>query len=147
MMHLPWIVGDHEQLRPKAEEYGLTVASGRGYDLDLSLFERLQGQGFPVASLVLQRRMQPDRSRARARRNTGEVPVQHQIGNASFQGAVRRKPLASQHARVPSNNVSKCHAQPDSVYMLPLFARKRGRNYQKSTDSQKLWLGLDSRLH
>lgn len=55
-----WNVGDHEQLRPKAEEYGLTVASGRGYDLDLSLFERLQGQGFPVASLVLQRRMQPD---------------------------------------------------------------------------------------
>ncbi len=52
--------GDHEQLRPKAEEYTLTVASGRGYDLDLSLFERLQRQGFPVASLVLQRRMQPD---------------------------------------------------------------------------------------
>lgn len=60
MMHLHWIVGDHEQLRPKAEEYGLTVASGRGYDPDLSLFERLQGQGFPVASLVLQRRMQPE---------------------------------------------------------------------------------------
>lgn len=58
-MTLDCSAGDHEQLRPKAEEYKLTVASKNGYDLDLSLFERLQQQGFPVASLVSQRRMQP----------------------------------------------------------------------------------------
>lgn len=52
--------------------------------------------------------------------------MQHQIGNASFQGAVRRKPLASQHARVPSNNVSKCPAQPDSVCFPCLPASEDG---------------------
>ena len=51
--------GDHEQLRPKAEQYELTVESRRGYDLDRSLFERLQRQGFPVATLAAQRRMRP----------------------------------------------------------------------------------------
>ena len=30
-----------------------------GYDLDRSLFERLQRQGFPVATLAAQRRMRP----------------------------------------------------------------------------------------
>ena len=61
------------------------MASGRGYDLDLSLFERLQGQGFPVASLVLQRRMQPDISaliRATVYPHlqvTGYLPSQHAV--------------------------------------------------------------------
>jgi len=35
------LIGDHLQLRPKIESYELTVVSSRGYDLDLSLFERL----------------------------------------------------------------------------------------------------------
>jgi len=53
------VTGDHEQLRPKVEQYELTVESRKGYDLDLSLFERLQKQGMRVASLRSQRRMLP----------------------------------------------------------------------------------------
>lgn len=33
--------GDHKQLRLKVENYDLTTVSGRGYNLDCSLFERL----------------------------------------------------------------------------------------------------------
>lgn len=54
------MAGDDLQLRPKAEEYKLSVESGNGYDLTLSLFERLRGQGFPVQMLLSQRRMQPN---------------------------------------------------------------------------------------
>ncbi|GIL57516.1 hypothetical protein Vafri_12731, partial [Volvox africanus] len=39
------LIGDHEQLRPKPNEYDLQAASGRGLDLDVSLFERLVRQG------------------------------------------------------------------------------------------------------
>lgn len=53
------LTGDDLQLRPKAEQHKLTVESGNGYDLTLSLFERLRGQGFPVQMLISQHRMQP----------------------------------------------------------------------------------------
>eukprot|EP00798_Chlamydomonas_sp_ICE-L_P006218 gene6218-2834_t len=54
------LIGDHEQLRPKPQVYELQAMSNRGFDLDLSMFERLVTQsGFPVASLVQQRRMRP----------------------------------------------------------------------------------------
>lgn len=33
------MIGDHKQLRPKAQHYPLTVESGRDYDLNRSLFE------------------------------------------------------------------------------------------------------------
>lgn len=33
--------------------------SGQGYNMDVSLFERLVVQGFPVATLEVQRRMRP----------------------------------------------------------------------------------------
>lgn len=59
-----WGAGDHEQLRPKLQQQTLSVASGCGIDADMSLFERLQRQGYPMATLVLQRRMQPDISAA-----------------------------------------------------------------------------------
>jgi AAA domain len=36
------------------------MESGRGYNLNLSLFERLQQQGLPVSTLMTQRRMHPD---------------------------------------------------------------------------------------
>eukprot|EP00878_Enallax_costatus_P024998 GHUV01026715.1.p1 GENE.GHUV01026715.1~~GHUV01026715.1.p1 ORF type:complete len:430 (+),score=88.69 GHUV01026715.1:146-1435(+) len=56
--------GDHEQLRPKPQYYPLEAASGKGYDLDVSLFERLaRTPGFPVVTLEQQRRMRPDISR------------------------------------------------------------------------------------
>lgn len=35
------LIGDHMQLRPKTEEYALRAESRQGYNLDMSLFERL----------------------------------------------------------------------------------------------------------
>lgn len=40
------LIEDHLQLRPKVENYSLTKVSGNGYDLDVSLFERLILSGF-----------------------------------------------------------------------------------------------------
>eukprot|EP01105_Mastigella_eilhardi_P023676 TRINITY_DN6013_c0_g1_i1.p1 TRINITY_DN6013_c0_g1~~TRINITY_DN6013_c0_g1_i1.p1 ORF type:complete len:1190 (-),score=202.15 TRINITY_DN6013_c0_g1_i1:1691-5260(-) len=55
------LIGDHLQLRPKCELYTLAADSGRGYNLDVSLFERLvmAGGGVPHATLRTQRRMLP----------------------------------------------------------------------------------------
>ena len=58
------LIGDHEQLRPKPQLHELQVESGRGFNLDLSLFERLVKQGtVPMSTLRVQRRMHPDISR------------------------------------------------------------------------------------
>ncbi|KAL3153759.1 hypothetical protein ABBQ32_013348 [Trebouxia sp. C0010 RCD-2024] len=57
------LIGDPEQLRPKPQLYTLQIESGRGYDLDRSLFERLVKDGFPMVTLELQRRMRPSISR------------------------------------------------------------------------------------
>jgi hypothetical protein len=57
--------GDHEQLRPKPQYYPLEAASGKGYDLDISTFERLaRTAGFPRVTLETQRRMHPHISRS-----------------------------------------------------------------------------------
>ncbi len=53
------MIGDHKQLRPKAEHYPLTVESRRGYDLNRSLFERL-ATILPLSTLGVQHRMHPD---------------------------------------------------------------------------------------
>ncbi|KAG5175824.1 hypothetical protein JKP88DRAFT_141745, partial [Tribonema minus] len=53
------MIGDHLQLRPKVESYALQVQSGRGFDLDVSLFERLARARYPCAMLALQHRMPP----------------------------------------------------------------------------------------
>lgn len=56
--------GDHEQLRPKPQVYTLTAASRQGYDLDVSLFERLVTAGsVRHVTLETQRRMRPSISR------------------------------------------------------------------------------------
>jgi hypothetical protein len=52
------MIGDHKQLRPKAEHYQLTVESKKGYDLNCSLFERL-ARRLPVSTLATQWRMHP----------------------------------------------------------------------------------------
>ena len=58
------LIGDHQQLRPKVESYELQVVSGRGYDLDRSLFERLVlHSDLKPSVLATQRRMQPQISR------------------------------------------------------------------------------------
>jgi hypothetical protein len=60
-------IGDHQQLRPQINNYGLSLESQQGtpYQLDRSQFERLSvGQrgrpSFPVAQLNVQRRMRPE---------------------------------------------------------------------------------------
>ncbi|POS78720.1 stage V sporulation protein K [Diaporthe helianthi] len=53
-------IGDHKQLRPKINNYKLTVEKGDGYDLNRSMFERLILQGHPHTTLRKQHRMHPD---------------------------------------------------------------------------------------
>jgi hypothetical protein len=54
------LIGDHLQLRPKVNNYALTVDKKDGFDLDRSLFERLVISGYPLSTLVKQHRMRPE---------------------------------------------------------------------------------------
>jgi hypothetical protein len=54
------LIGDHKQLRPKVSNYALTVEKGDGYDLNVSLFERLVLSGVPHTTLNKQHRMRPE---------------------------------------------------------------------------------------
>ncbi|KAH7906168.1 P-loop containing nucleoside triphosphate hydrolase protein [Hygrophoropsis aurantiaca] len=54
------LIGDHKQLRPKVNHYLLTLEKGEGYDLNVSLFERLVKKGFPHKTLTAQHRMRPE---------------------------------------------------------------------------------------
>jgi hypothetical protein len=54
------LIGDHQQLRPKVNNYALTVERGDGFDLNRSLFERLILSGFPHTTLNQQHRMCPE---------------------------------------------------------------------------------------
>ena len=54
------LIGDHKQLRPKVNNYSLTVEKGDGYDLNVSLFERLVLGGVPHTTLNKQHRMRPE---------------------------------------------------------------------------------------
>jgi len=47
------------QLRPKVNNYDLTVEKGEGFDLNRSLFERLVLMGYPHIQLIVQHRMRP----------------------------------------------------------------------------------------
>lgn len=52
------LIGDHQQLRPKPAEYSLSVETKNGYDLDVSMFERLiNKQNLDHVTLNTQRRM------------------------------------------------------------------------------------------
>jgi len=48
------------QLRPKVNDYELSVEKGDGYDLNRSLFERLVTEGHPYRALSKQHRMRPE---------------------------------------------------------------------------------------
>ena len=50
----------HRQLRPKVNNYRLTVEKGEGYNLNMSLFERLVLKGYPHETLTEQHRMRPE---------------------------------------------------------------------------------------
>ena len=54
------LIGDHQQLRPKINNYALSVEKGEGYDLNFSLFERLVLAGYPHSTLAKQHRMCPE---------------------------------------------------------------------------------------
>ncbi|KLO93636.1 related to ECM32-DNA dependent ATPase/DNA helicase B [Fusarium fujikuroi] len=54
------LIGDHKQLRPKVGNYLLTKEKGEGYDLNVSLFERLVIQGRHFTALEEQHRSHPD---------------------------------------------------------------------------------------
>ncbi|KAF7316838.1 hypothetical protein HMN09_00417100 [Mycena chlorophos] len=54
------LIGDHKQLRPKVNNYELTVEKGRGYELNRSMFERLVREGYPHRTLKKQHRMRPE---------------------------------------------------------------------------------------
>ena len=54
------LIGDHQQLRPKINNYALSVEKGNGYDLNRSLFERLVLVGYPHSTLAKQHRMCPE---------------------------------------------------------------------------------------
>jgi hypothetical protein len=54
------LIGDHKQLRPKVNNYALTVEKGDGFNLNMSLFERLIVQGAPHTTLLKQHRMCPE---------------------------------------------------------------------------------------
>ncbi|KAK3990815.1 putative AAA family ATPase [Cladorrhinum sp. PSN332] len=54
------LIGDHKQLRPKINNYALSVERGDGFELNRSLFERLILQGRDHATLQKQHRMVPE---------------------------------------------------------------------------------------
>ncbi|KAK0705676.1 P-loop containing nucleoside triphosphate hydrolase protein [Lasiosphaeris hirsuta] len=54
------LIGDHKQLRPKINNYALSVEMGDGFDLNRSLFERLILQGAHHTTLLKQHRMVPE---------------------------------------------------------------------------------------
>ncbi|KAI0050262.1 P-loop containing nucleoside triphosphate hydrolase protein [Auriscalpium vulgare] len=54
------LIGDHQQLRPKVNNYLLTVEKGEGYDFNKSVFERMVLKGYPHKTLLRQHRMRPE---------------------------------------------------------------------------------------
>lgn len=60
------MIGDHKQLKPKIDNYRLQKESRNGFDLNVSMFERLviaPETGIPVIPLTVQHRMRPEISR------------------------------------------------------------------------------------
>ena len=53
------MIGDHKQLRPRVSNYALSVEKGDGFDLNVSMFERLVLAGYPTTTLSEQHRMSP----------------------------------------------------------------------------------------
>jgi len=54
------LIGDHKQLRPKVNNYALTAEKGDGFDLNVSLFERMVKQDYSYTALQKQHRMHPE---------------------------------------------------------------------------------------
>ncbi|KAJ4325231.1 hypothetical protein N0V84_003613, partial [Fusarium piperis] len=85
------LIGDHKQLRPKVNDYKLTKEKGEGYDLNVSLFERLVCQGRHFTTLQEQHRSHPDISfypRMLAYPELKDMPSTHE--RAPIRGLKRR---------------------------------------------------------
>ena len=54
------VTPNYRQLRPKVNNFYLTVEKGEGFDLNRSLFERLVLKDYPHAQLEAQHRMRPE---------------------------------------------------------------------------------------
>lgn len=54
------LIGDYKQLRPKVNNYRLSVEKGDGFDLNRSLLERLILKNYPNQILTQQHRMRPE---------------------------------------------------------------------------------------
>ncbi|KAK8022775.1 P-loop containing nucleoside triphosphate hydrolase [Apiospora rasikravindrae] len=54
------LIGDHKQLRPKINNYALSVEKGDGYNLNMSMFERLIEHEHAFQTLMKQHRMHPN---------------------------------------------------------------------------------------
>ena len=80
------MIGDHKQLRPKVNTFSLTVSAQKGYDLNLSLFERLITGGLSHKALEMQHRMRPEMSSI-ARHMT--YPQLHDHPNVEGRDSVR----------------------------------------------------------
>eukprot|EP00124_Ichthyophonus_hoferi_P002733 Ihof_evm4s199 gene=Ihof_evmTU4s199 len=72
------LIGDHLQLRPKCEDYTLSIESKCGYNLDVSLFERIAlSHSNDVVTLTTQRRMHPSIS------ELIRVPIYHSLQDSA----------------------------------------------------------------
>ncbi|KAK4061577.1 uncharacterized protein Triagg1_10286 [Trichoderma aggressivum f. europaeum] len=102
------LIGDHKQLRPKVNNYNLTVEKGEGFDLNVSLFERLIRQGHRFAVLQEQFRSHPDISqfaRLLAYPELKDVPKTHSY--KPIRGLQKRVVFVHhEHPEEQLNNVS-----------------------------------------
>ncbi|RXW16619.1 hypothetical protein EST38_g9234 [Candolleomyces aberdarensis] len=98
------LIGDHKQLRPKVNNYELTVEKGKGYNLNCSLFERLILSGYPHQTLKKQHRMRPEISDLIRQLTYPELRDAHQTQN--------RPNIAG----VQDNIVFISHAQPEEIH-------------------------------
>lgn len=116
------LIGDHKQLRPKANNYKLSVAKGEGFDLNRSLFERMVLGGYPHTTLAAQHRMCPEISEL-VRRLTYPALVDA----ASTQ---TRKPLRGFQNRVMFVH----HEKPEKEANKIQERRNKGESTSKEND-------------
>ena len=117
------LIGDHQQLRPKVNNYKLTVEKGEGYDLNRSLFERLLLAGFPHTTLHQQHRMCPEISSL-----IRELAYPHLVDAHS---TTQREPLRGLRHRV----VFIDHTKPELAASQVADRRDEGASVSK----QNLW--------
>ncbi|KAM0413576.1 hypothetical protein ACHAPT_013648, partial [Fusarium lateritium] len=87
------LIGDHKQLRPKCNNYALSVEKGDGYDINRSLFERLILHGHPFATLRKQHRMDPQISQIITRGRSEGQPLEASVAEFRLSTTATQKEL------------------------------------------------------